>query len=63
MWWFYPSQGATEVDSYVIYNYLDNTWSIGTLDRTAWHDAGTFALPVASNSSGKAFSHENGVND
>ena len=63
VWWFYPSQGATEVDRYVIYNYVDNTWSIGTLDRTAWHDAGTFALPVASNSSGKGFSHENGVND
>jgi hypothetical protein len=63
IWWFYPSSTSTEVDRYVIYNYIDNTWSIGNLDRTAWHDSGIFTFPIASNSAGKAFNQENGVND
>jgi len=63
IWWFYPSALSTEVDRYVIYNYLDNTWSIGNLDRTAWHDSGIFTFPIASNSAGNAFNQENGVND
>ena len=63
IWWFYPSSTSTEVDRYVIYNYIDSTWSIGNLDRTAWHDSGIFTFPIASNSAGNAFNQENGVND
>jgi hypothetical protein len=63
IWWFYPSSTSTEVDRYVIYNYIDSTWSIGNLDRTAWHDSGIFTFPIASNSTGNAFNQENGVND
>ena len=63
IWWFYPSSGSTEVDKYVIYNYVDNIWSVGSLDRTAWHDAGIYTYPVASDSAGTAFNQENGVND
>jgi len=60
IWWFYPTEGSTEVDSYVIYNYVDNTWSIGSLDRTAWHDAGIYTYPIGSDSAGKAFDQERG---
>lgn len=29
IWWFYCSLNATTIDSYVIYNYLDQSWSYG----------------------------------
>ena len=49
--WFYPSSESLEVDRYVIYNYLEDTWVIGTTDdgftRTAWIEAPTLDFPVA----------------
>ena len=39
VWWHYPSLGSTVNDRYVIYNYLDNVWYYGTLNRTAWLDS------------------------
>jgi hypothetical protein len=49
VWWFYPStQDSTgEISRYVIYNYLENTWSIGELVRTAWVDEDVFEEPMA----------------
>ena len=35
VWWFYPSAASTENDSYVTYNFSDNTWAIGKISRTA----------------------------
>ena len=61
IWWFYPSQGSSEVNKYVIYNYVDNTWSVGSLDRTAWHDAGIFTYPLGSDSAGKVYDQERGT--
>jgi len=63
IWWFYPSSGQTEVDKYVIYNYIDNTWSIGSLARTAWHDAGIYENPTATDLDGYSFKQEFGNND
>ena len=39
VWWFYPSTNSEEVDSYVIYNYLENNYIIfctkqGTIKKT-----------------------------
>lgn len=34
--WFYPSEDATDNDSYVTYNYGENVWTYGSLPRTAW---------------------------
>jgi hypothetical protein len=34
-------------DSYVIYNYLDNTWYYGLLNRTAWIDSALRPKPMA----------------
>ena len=49
--WFYPSSSSTEIDRYVIYNYLENVWSIGTTDdgftRTAWIEALSLDYPIA----------------
>jgi hypothetical protein len=49
--WFYPSANSMEIDKYVIYNYLENTWSIGTTSdgftRTAWIEAPSLDFPLA----------------
>ena len=48
---FYPSSSSTEIDRYVIYNYIENVWSIGTnndnFTRTAWNVALTLDYPIA----------------
>jgi hypothetical protein len=35
IWWFYPAGADTEPNNYVIYNYKEQHWTIGTLTRTA----------------------------
>ena len=48
---FYPSSSSDEIDRYVIYNYLEQVWSIGTTEdnftRTAWNIALTLDYPIA----------------
>ena len=63
VWWFYPSAGSNENDRYVIYNYVENTWAIGALTRTAWHDRGLFNTPIAASTDGYLYNHETGQND
>jgi hypothetical protein len=63
VWWFYPSAGSNENDRYVIYNYVENTWAVGTLTRTAWHDRGLFNAPIAASTDGYLYNHESGQND
>lgn len=46
IWWFYPSAGSTENDSYVVYNYQENHWTVGKLARTAGFDRGATTYPV-----------------
>jgi hypothetical protein len=62
VWWFYPSNDGTEVDRYVAYNYAEQYWMIGALDRTTAIDAGAFPNPVMLDSTGDAFDHEIGFN-
>ncbi len=49
--WFYPSGTNTEIDKYVMYNYLEQVWSIGTTSdnfvRTAWDEALILNNPIA----------------
>ena len=45
--WYYPSGSSSEIDRYVVYNYLENVWSIGQMNRTAWLDEGLEAYPRA----------------
>lgn len=47
VWWFYPSLNSTVNNRYVIYNYLDNVWYYGTLNRTAWLDSPLRDRPMA----------------
>jgi hypothetical protein len=65
--WFYPSADSNEIDRYVVFNYLENIWYYGQLERTAWIDSGVFNNPVALkndvNGNGWVYQHENGTND
>lgn len=63
IWWFYPSSGSLENDRYVIYNYLENSWAIGALPRTAWEDRGLLRNPLAASPDGYLYFHEDGLND
>jgi len=64
VWWFYPSEqdGTGEISRYVIYNYLENSWSIGALVRTAWLDEDVFTSPLATNN-GYLYDQEWGQDD
>ena len=68
--WFYVSTDNVaesdnpEPDSYVTYNYADGAWSIGSLQRNVWHDAGGFRqVPFAFDKDGKLYNHETGTSD
>ena len=60
IWWYYPSSGSNENDSYVIYNYRENSWNIGSLARTAGTDAGVFTNPLLVSADGYIYEHEVG---
>jgi len=60
--WFYCSGSATEIDRYVIYNYEDNVWYYGQLERHAWLDSGIENYPRATYN-GYLFEQEDGFND
>lgn len=60
IWWFYPSTGSNEVDSYVSYNYRENHWALGTLARTCGTDRGIFSNPLMVSADGYVYEHEVG---
>lgn len=35
IWWIYPAGDSEEPNSYVIFNYKEQHWTIGTIDRTS----------------------------
>lgn len=61
IWWFYPSSSSVENDRYVVFNYVEGHWSIGTLSRTAGFDRGIFRTPVWFGADGVAYDHETGL--
>ena len=60
IWWFYTSTDSLENDSYVIYNYRENHWSLGTLARLSGVDKGVFSNPIMAGSDGYIYEHETG---
>lgn len=60
VWFFYPSVGSTECNRYVVWNYVDNWWSMGSLDRTAAFPAGVNTNPVMTGTDGHLYQHEDG---
>lgn len=63
VWWFYCSAGSTEVDRYVVYNYMERVWYYGNMARTAWLDSGLLPFPIAATYNYKIVQHEDGVDD
>lgn len=63
VWWFYCSAGSTTIDRYVIYNYMENCWYYGTMERTAWLDSSLDNYPVAASYYNNLVYHEYGLND
>lgn len=63
VWWFYPSNGSTTIDKYVVYNYLEDVWYYGTMARSAWLDVGIESYPIAATYNNKLVNHEIGVDD
>ena len=49
--WFYVTNpdnvAQPQINKCVIYNYLEQSWSIGTMNRTTWVDRGVFQNPLA----------------
>jgi len=45
--WWYCSFTSDYIDRYVTFNYLENTWAIGSMPRSTWQDAGTYPRPLA----------------
>jgi hypothetical protein len=62
VWWFYCASGSTSPDRYVIFNYLENVWYYGTMNRTAWIDTGLEQHPRAA-ADNKIVYHDYGVDD
>lgn len=63
IWWFYCSASSTEIDRYVIYDYVQNIWYYGTMGRTAWIDSDVRVNPMAATYNNKLVLHESGVDD
>jgi len=64
--WFYVSNNSPnqEPDSYLTYNYAENAWTVGTMDRTVWSDSfGARLVPFAFDPDGFLYNHETGTSD
>jgi len=66
VFWFYPSQtnslsnnGTGENDKYVVYNYDQKIWYVGSLARSSWIDRGVYQYPMATDSN-LVYNHEKG---
>jgi len=60
VWWFFPSGATSAPDRYVAYNYLENYWTVGRMERTAWMDGGLWSYPVAATFDGHLYYQEYG---
>ena len=60
VWWFYPRGDSFECDSYVIFNYLDGFWNIGSLSRACGTNQDVFGKPLMIDPDGQVYEHEIG---
>ena len=67
IWWFYCSGTSITIDSYVVFNYMENggqgAWYYGSMARTAWLDSGLRDYPIAATYDYNIVNHEQGVDD
>ena len=65
-WWYVSNDNTAttnpENDSYATYNYAENAWTVGTMDRTVWSDSfGAKLVPFAFDPNGYLYNHETGT--
>ena len=65
-WWYVSNDNTAttnpENDSYSTYNYAENAWTVGTMDRTVWSDSfGAKTVPFAFDPDGYLYNHETGT--
>ena len=60
VWWLYQSNDSDECDSYVAFDYAENIWMTGKIDRTTGFDRGVFRNPMMVASGGTVYEHEVG---
>lgn len=60
IWWFYPAGSSEECNRYVVYNYEEDLWFDGDLDRTVWNSPDVFGTPIAIAPDGRVYEHEIG---
>jgi hypothetical protein len=58
VWWFYATANSLVNNRYVIYNYVENTWAYGDLERGYWLDSPLRQFPMAAFSYQKSFLSE-----
>ncbi len=68
VWFFYPSltDDDREITRYVIYNYEEKSWSIGSLERYSWLAGGVLNKPLAAGEDTSVkyiYEHEKGFNN
>lgn len=61
--WFYCSALSNNIDKYVVYNYLENIWYYGTINRTVWLDTHLRGAPFACSNDGYMYQQEFGCDD
>lgn len=61
--WFYCSANSNNIDRYVVYNYLENIWYYGTINRTVWLDTHLRGAPFACANDGYMYQQEVGCDD
>lgn len=62
IWWFYCSGNSTEIDRYVAFDYKEQHWTIGQLNRTSGVQRGVFKHPFMTTEASDLKEHEVGLN-
>ena len=58
VWWLLPSTESEEPDTYVFWNYRDNHWGVGTLDRSIGGGPALLGGPLMIDYDGNLLEHE-----
>lgn len=60
VWWLYPSGSSNNPDRYVVWNYRENHWNIGSLSREVGIGQGVFKYPILISRDGFVYEHDVG---
>jgi len=63
IWFFWATNDSVEINRYSIFNYGNNSWYDGTLQRTCWVDKAQGGKPLAFDRPATLYIHEQGKND